>query len=83
MAHETAIRWFVALMLGLMSLTAIAHAGDVLGIYEASDTWAKSLTSVGVPAAICGIAAVGAGIITHTVGVWPWAPAAPQRWAGR
>ncbi len=70
MTRETAIRCcLAALVLALLApllTSGLAHAGDLLGIYDASDNWAASLTSVGVPAAICGIAVAGAGIITHS-----------------
>lgn len=65
MTYEALTRCFLALMLALLAST-LAHAGDLLGIYDASDNWAASLTSVGVPAAVCGIAVAGAGIITHS-----------------
>lgn len=73
MTRETAVRCclaaFAPALLALLSALlapGLAHAGDMLGIYDASDNWAASLTSVGVPAAICGIAVAGAGIITHS-----------------
>lgn len=69
MTRETAVRCCLAAFApALLALLApgFAHAGDMLGIYDASDNWAASLTSVGVPAAICGIAVAGAGIITHS-----------------
>lgn len=65
MTYEALTRCFLALMLAVLAST-LAHAGDLLGIYDASDNWAASLTSVGVPAAVCGIAVAGAGIITHS-----------------
>ena len=68
MTRETAIRCCLALVLALLALLTpgLAYAGDMLGIYDASDNWAASLTSVGVPAAICGVAVAGLGIITHS-----------------
>jgi hypothetical protein len=69
MTRETAVRCCLAAFApALLALLApgFAYAGDMLGIYDASNNWAASLTSVGVPAAICGIAVAGAGIITHS-----------------
>ena len=71
MTHEHAGRCVLALVLALLApllMPGLAFAGDMLGIYDASDNWAASLTSVGVPAAVCGIAVAGAGIITHNWG---------------